>query len=78
MKRQLFALALAFLGGVLLGLYLSHPAKVRAQDFRHVYVKRLDTKSDFVYQTVKGATLGFSCVQDGSGGADCYVLTSGD
>ncbi|MGA2264602.1 MAG: hypothetical protein ABSH28_24630 [Acidobacteriota bacterium] len=77
MKRQIFALAVAFLGGVLIGLCLSRPAVVHAQNFRHVYVKRLDANS-YSYQTVEGSTLGFSCVQNGSGTAECYALSGRD
>jgi hypothetical protein len=78
MKRQLFVPVLTFVGGVILGLYLAHPARVRAQDYRHVYVKKLDTKYDLVGQTTKGSPLGFSCVQNQMGSADCYVLSTGE
>jgi hypothetical protein len=48
MKRQLLVLALVFLGGLLLGLHLFHPAKVHAQNSRRVYVKWVNmTGGDF-------------------------------
>lgn len=79
MKRQLFALAIAFVGGTMLGLYLSRPAKVRAGIGEILYVSKLDTKNAGMQITNGGAggrPLGFSCVPNQTGGADCYVLTT--
>jgi len=75
MGLQLFALALAFVAGILLGIYLSRPAKVHAEIPGLVYVQKLDTKTPG-WQTIKGGVLGFSCVQAGMGAADCYALTT--
>ena len=66
MKRKL-VIAIAFLAGMLLGVYLSHPRRAEAQyGFNQARVIRV---TEGIVDVHGSTVLGFSCTTDA-----CYVL----
>ncbi len=74
MKRN-FVIVIAFVAGLLLGLYLSHPRRVKAQGSGTVYVTEVGygARGGSPSQ-VRGEVLGFSCAPTG-GVTYCFVLS---
>lgn len=73
MKRN-FLIVIAFAAGLSLGVYLSNPQRVKAQNSTNVRIKQFSVLQGEGGGRVVGEVAGFACTQ-GPSNAVCYVLT---
>jgi hypothetical protein len=68
-----FTFGLGLLLGLILGVFLSHPAMARAQAESVVHITNIRA-ARAASQSVPGEVIGFSCTNMG-GSPDCYALS---